>query len=91
MTKTNSIYKLLLVLMIISIVCTGCSNTGVESGFEFFSFSDESCESNQFHCGYKTERTEFDIDDVTIDLYYGGEFYDYEFEPEYQEHGLRIP
>lgn len=72
--RVSKIYKLLIVLLIVSMSFTGCmiTNTGegLESGFKFFgSGGDEP--SNPFHCGYKTDRTEFDIDNVTIDLYYG--------------------
>jgi hypothetical protein len=73
----SKIYKLLILLLIVSMSFTGCmiTNTGegLESGFAFSSLGGESCQSNPFHCGYKTDRTEFDIDDVTIDLYYGVE------------------
>ena len=80
--RVSKIYKLLIVLLIISMSFTGCiwNNTtdtgtseGLESGFVFSSNGYASEEMYPFFCGYKTDRTEFDIDDVTIDLYYGVE------------------
>ncbi len=80
--RINKIYKVLLILLIISLSFTGCvwndttdSNTseGLESGFKYSSVGCD--DSSIFHCGYKTDKTEFDLDHVTVDLYYGGEFY----------------
>ena len=88
MMKTHSIYKLLLVLIIISIFCTSCTSIGLEGDFKTFSFGWSNTEYNPFHCTYKAEKTEFSLDDVSIILYYGGEFYDFEFNDEY---GLVIP
>ena len=89
--KVHSIYKLLLVLIIISIFCTSCSDIGIESGFKTYSLGWSECEYNPYHCTYKAEKTEFSLDDVSIILYYGGDFYDFQFESDYQEYGLRIP
>jgi hypothetical protein len=87
----NKWYKMLLLMLIVSLSCTSCSDIGIEGGFKTYSLGRSECEYNPFHCTYKAEKTEFDIDDVSIILYYGGEFYDYQFESDYQEYGLRIP
>ena len=41
----------------------------LESGFKP---SDDACEIPLFYCAYRSDKTEFDIDDVTLDFYYGG-------------------
>lgn len=73
--KINKIYKVVLILLIASISFTGCiftnTSTELESGFEFSGNGYANDEMNPFFCGYKTDKTEFDIDDVRIDLYYG--------------------
>ena len=43
----------------------------LESGFKP---SDDACEIPLFYCAYRSDKTEFDIDDVTLDFYYGGWF-----------------
>ena len=91
MRKVNNVGNLLLILIIISIFCTSCTSIGLESDFKTFSLGWGETESNPYHCTYKAEKTEFSLDDVSIILYYGGDFYDYQFESEYQEYGLRIP
>ena len=45
--------------------------TGLESGFSV----SNGCESSSFYGAYKSDKTEFDIDDVTLDFYYGVDFY----------------
>lgn len=91
--RVNKIYKVLLILLIVSMSFTGCmlTNTseGLEHGFKFFGIGGESCESNPFCCGYKTDRTEFDIDDVKIDLYYGCYYGD--FVESILENAMNIP
>ena len=42
----------------------------LESGFK----KSDDCETPLFHCAYRSDKTEFDIDDVTLDFYYGGWF-----------------
>ena len=74
-----------------SLSLTSCSDIGIESGFKTYSLGWSECEYNPFHCTYKAEKTEFSLDDVSIILYYGGDFYNYQFESDYQEYGLRIP
>ncbi len=67
------------VMLILSLLLGGCSlfNQGVEDGFEFIwlspLFSDHGI-------AYRSDVTEFDIDNVTLTLYYGYEcpIFDYE-------------
>ena len=116
--KERRIYRVLLILMIFSLLVTGCgqdadtdpdndgkdpdtsigespdngngetdTNEGtnpdngngetdtsvgavLESGFK----KSDDCETPLFHCAYRSDKTEFDIDDVTLDFYYGGWF-----------------
>ena len=59
--------------------------TGLESGFSV----SNGCESSSFYGAYKSDKTEFDIDDVTLDFYYGVYFLGSE---EYErEHGYSFP
>ena len=87
--KERRIYRVLLILMIFSLLVTGCGQNAdtnpdndsgetdtsvgavLESGFKK---SDAECETPLFHCAYRSDKTEFDIDDVTLDFYYGGWF-----------------
>ena len=43
----------------------------LENGFKPSNFD----ESPIFHCAYKSDKTHFDIDDVTLDFFYGGYYY----------------
>ena len=87
--KERRIFRVLLILMIFSLLVTGCGQNAdtnpdndsgetdtsvgavLESGFKK---SDAECETPLFHCAYRSDKTEFDIDDVTLDFYYGGWF-----------------
>ena len=86
----KAVSVLLFFAVIMSVFATGCEfpfkngtpdtdkaqNTGktqptsLESGF----YASEGCEISQFHCDYKSDKTEFDIDNVTLDFYYGVHF-----------------
>ena len=44
---------------------------GVESGFYL---SDRGCPSPSTYCAYKSEKNEFDIDDVTLQFFFGGNY-----------------
>lgn len=84
--RTRSIYRVLLILITFSIFVTGCEqlgikipgrdkdtvSSGVESGFK----PSSSDEMNPFHCAYKSDKMEFDINDVTLDFYYGVHYYE---------------
>ena len=41
----------------------------IESGF---TLPNDGCETSIFQCAYKSDKTVFDIDNVTLDFYYGG-------------------
>lgn len=47
-------------------------DTGLESGFKPLAGSEETLFN---FCAYKSDTNEFDINDVTLDFYYGGYFY----------------
>lgn len=84
--RTRSIYRVLLILITFSIFVTGCEqlginlpgknkdtvSSGVESGFK----PSSSDETSIFSCAYKSDKTEFDINDVTLDFYYGVHYYE---------------
>ena len=44
---------------------------GLESGFNN---EDNACASSIFRCAYKSEKNEFEIDDVTLEFFYGGKY-----------------
>lgn len=48
------------------------TSSGLESGFDV---GGNSCASTGFYCAYKSEKNEFEIDDVTLEFYYGGWYY----------------
>lgn len=54
-------------------------NVGIENGFEITPAD----ESSIFYCAYKGDGTEFDLDNVALNFYYGGYYYqgvEYELE-----------
>lgn len=85
----------LFVLFLVSLLVTGCaqdnktdSNTNenmntnmiLENGFKH---SSTDAETPTLYCAYKSDKTEFDIDNVTLFFYYGGYYYqgiEYELE-----------
>ena len=78
MKKQNSALRktigfILVVLTLISAI-TGCSQQekGLEGGFYKQNGEGLQCPSHALTCAYRSDRTEFDIDDVTITFYYGG-------------------
>ena len=90
--RINKIYRLLLILLIISLSLTGCAwndllgqdtSEGFEKGFEY----DESWKlhhkgtyppeiDNLFYCACKGDKSEFNINFVILDFFYGGDFDD---------------
>ena len=131
--KERRIFRVLLILMIFSLLVTGCgqnadtdpdndgkdpdtsigespdngngetntnegtnpdngngetdTNVGavLESGFKR---SDDACEIPLFLCAYRSDKTEFDIDDVTLDFYYGGWYSDLGIDYDLQQHNF---
>ena len=96
--KNLKIYKALVILMIFCLFVTGCgqnidinpdndskepdANVGtvLENGFKP---SNDADETPIFYCAYRSDKTEFNINDVTLDFYYGGYYYqgaEYELE-----------
>lgn len=67
--------KLLGVLICIMLLCAGCGGNndskGIKWGFENNKSSDELPPD---YCAYKSENTEFTINDVTLTFSYGGLF-----------------
>ena len=49
------------------------TNQSLEDGFNIN--KNTSVTSKGFYCAYKSEKNEFEIDDVTLDFYYGGCYY----------------
>ena len=96
--RTRSICRVLLILMIFSLFVTGCGqnidtnpdndggdpNTNVVTVLENgFKLSNDADETPIFYCAYRSDKTEFNINDVTLDFYYGGYYYqgaEYELE-----------
>ncbi|MDR3318951.1 MAG: hypothetical protein LBS99_05880 [Clostridiales bacterium] len=63
----SGVVRILTLLFLLPVfLLTGCGNgNGLKVGFEY-GFS-----PNPIACAVKSEKTEFDIDDVTLDFYYG--------------------
>ena len=94
--RTRSICWVLLILMIFSLFVTGCgqndqtnpdqNNEGTNAGTVLengFKPSNDADETPIFYCAYRSDKTEFNINDVTLDFYYGGYYYqgaEYELE-----------
>lgn len=83
----KSVCIVLIIITLFSAFATGCDligkdNTGdtdknqpsgLESGFRF---QEETClpKQNNLYCGYKSEKSEFNINEVTFNFYYGLEY-----------------
>ena len=91
--RKNGVYRVFLILMMVVLLATGCEqnsplppeesagtlSVGLEDGFQ----SSNGDESPRYLCAYRSDKTEFDIDDVTLAFYYGGYYYngaEYELE-----------
>ena len=86
-TQMKKTYRVLLILISACLCLTGCSfdlftgtdnnqdnldsTAGLEYGF-VFSSSSSSAPTKNTRCAYKSDKNEFDIDDVTLDFFYGG-------------------
>lgn len=99
--RINKIYKVLLILLIISLSFTGCvwndllgqdTSEGFEKGFKY----DESWKiqhngtypveiDHVFYCACKGDKSEFNINFVILDFFYGGDFDD-DLEKERKSH-----
>lgn len=84
MKKTLSLVLAIITLLFCFV---GCDNltpiAGEEKGLEDGFKPSNSDESPSLYCAYKSNKTEFSIDDVTLDFYYGGYYYNgVEFELE---------
>lgn len=80
-TQISRAFRVLLILLIFSLLVTGCRRNitnqnniskGLENGFNLASSSEP---MPTLFCAYKSDTTKFDIDNVTLDFYYGGYYY----------------
>ena len=78
LNKTKLVSRLMLVILLLTstLILASCENQnkGLEVGFTPYGEMD-------FSCAYRSDKTKFDIDDVTLTFYYGG-FYEYNIESE---------
>ena len=73
-TKIKTISALLCIAVLFgSLSLTSCSGIGIESGF----IASNGEEINSFQVAYKSDKTFFDIEDVTLTFYYGGHYDNY--------------
>ncbi len=93
--RAKTTLGILLILLTFTLAATGCQsadaiisdifNQGLESGFEP---SRGGCiPSSGYHCAYKSDKREFDINDVTLDFYFGAEGAD-KSEPPLEHEGI---
>lgn len=92
--RKNGVYRGILILMMVVLLATGCEqnsplppeedagnpSVGLEDGFQSSNGCDD---SPRYLCAYRSDKTEFNIDDVTLVFYYGGYYYngvEYELE-----------
>ena len=80
--QTGSILRVLLILLTLLLLVTGCEqpaqnpdgdassdDAGLEVGFKSTAGG---CEMPNYASAYRSSKTEFDIDDVNLEFYYGG-------------------
>ena len=68
LNKTKLVAKLMLIILLLTSILTlaSCGNKGLEDGmFQYGEIMPD------FMCGYKSNINQFDINDVTLDFYYG--------------------
>ena len=90
LNKTKLIARVMFVVLFISsaLNLAGCGNKGLEAGLDTTGIG--GCDySPAFKCAYKSDVTEFDVESVTLTLYYGG-FYEFHIETEV-EHRFSYP
>ena len=76
LNKTKLIARVMLVVLLFAgaLNLAGCGNKGLEAGFDTTGIG--GCDDAPiFKCAYKSDVTEFDIENVTLRFYYGG-FYE---------------
>ena len=80
MKNTNLQYRkpaiaarvMLIILLLTSALSLGaCGNKGLEAGFVWRNHPDS---TSDYFCAYKSDKREFDINDVTLTFYYGGHY-----------------
>ena len=84
MKKTLSLILALITLLFCLVACDNSppiarEENRLEDGFK----PSNSAEAPSLYCAYRSDKTEFPIDDVTLDFYYGGYYYqgvEYELE-----------
>ena len=74
LNKTKLVARLMVVILLLTSTLTlaSCGNKGLEAGFYYTSIGNDDAPYPMFRCAYKSDKTEFDINDVTLTFYYGG-------------------
>ena len=74
LNKTKLLARLMLVIFLLTSTLTlaSCGNRGLEAGFYYTSIGNDDAPYPMFRCAYKSDKTEFDINDVSLMFYYGG-------------------
>ena len=65
----RGLFAALSVLLAFCMLATGCGGNGMQNGLD--SSSTLGCAYNSYMCAYKSDKTEFNINDVTLELSYG--------------------
>ena len=68
--KTKLIARMMLIVLLLTsaVNFTACRNKGLEAGFKWRQHPDG---TSDYFCAYKSDKREFDINDVTLIFYYG--------------------
>ena len=69
--KTKILARVMLVVLLFSsaINLAGCGGKGLEAGFKW---KNETDAWRDYYCAYRSDEREFNINDVTLTFYYGG-------------------
>ena len=74
LNKIKLVARLMVVILLLTstLILASCGNKGLEAGFYYTSIGNDDAPYPMFRCAYKSDKTEFDINDVTLTFYYGG-------------------
>ena len=74
LNKTKILARVMLVVVLLTntLGLVSCGNKGIKSGFYYVKLGSDDALYPMFRCAYKSDKTEYKINDVTLTFYFGG-------------------